>query len=82
MNNAQVRPVLMIYTKHMTDGTANDLRRASLRWLERFFILLFVTLAVWYLIGWWALVPGALGALVLVRSSNTYRVAGKLDEPR
>jgi hypothetical protein len=49
MNNAQVRPVLMIYKKHMTDGTATELRRASLKWLERFFMLLFVTLAVWYL---------------------------------
>ena len=66
----------------MDNNIAHDLRRVSLEWLERFFILLFVTLAVWYLFGWWALVPGALGALVLVRSINTYRMAGKLDEPR
>ena len=64
------------------DTTANDLRRASLKWLERFFILLFVTLAVCYMFRWWALIPGTLAALVLVRSVNTYRVAGKLDEAR
>ena len=61
------------------DTTAQDLRRTSLKWLGRFFVLLFVTLAVWYLFGWWALVPGTLAALVLVRSVNTYRVAGQLD---
>ena len=66
----------------MTDGTANELRHASLKWLERFFILLFVTLAVWYLFGWWALIPGVLAALVLVRYINTYRVAGQLDDVR
>ena len=63
----------------MNDGTANDLRRISLKWIERFFILLFVTLAVWYLLGWWALLPAA---LVLVRSINTARVAGRLDDAR
>jgi hypothetical protein len=66
----------------MDNNIAHDLRRASLKWLERFFILLFVTLAVWYLSGWWALIPGVLTALVLVRSVNTYRVAGRLDEAR
>ena len=64
------------------DTTAQDLRCASLKWLERFFISLFVTLAVWYLFGWWALIPGVLAALVLVRSINTYRVAGQLDDVR
>ena len=66
----------------MTDGTANELRRASIKWLERFFILLFVTLAVWYLFRWWAILPGVIAAAILVRSINTYRVAGQLDEPR
>ena len=64
----------------MTDGTADDLRRASLRWLERFFILLFVTLAVWYLLGRWALIPGTVAVAILVRSINTYRVANLLDK--
>ena len=63
----------------MDNNIAHDLRRASLKWLERFFILLLVALAVWYLFRWWALVPGVLALLVLVRSINTYRVAGQLD---
>jgi hypothetical protein len=58
---------------------AHDLRRTSLKWLERFFILLFVTLAVWYLFKWWALIPGIIITLLLLRSINTYRMAGKLD---
>ena len=61
------------------DTTAHDLRRASLKWLGRFFVLLFVTPAVWYLFGWWALIPGTLVLVVPVRSVNTYRVAGRLD---
>ena len=80
MNNAQVRPVLMIYKKHMTDGTATELRRASLKWLERFFMLLFVTLAVWYLFRWWAMIPGIVAVLILVRSINTFRMAKLLDK--
>ena len=66
----------------MDNNIAHDLRRASLIWLERFFILLFVSLAVWYLFGWWALIPGTLAVLVLVRSVNTHRVAARLDEAR
>ena len=64
------------------DTTAHDLRRASLKWLERFFILLFATLAVWYLFRWWALIPGTFAVLVLVRSINAARVAKLLDEAR
>jgi hypothetical protein len=33
----------------MDNNIAHDLRRASLKWFERFFILLFITLVVWYL---------------------------------
>jgi hypothetical protein len=33
----------------MDTGACHVLRRASLKWLDRFFILLFLTLAVWYL---------------------------------
>jgi hypothetical protein len=61
------------------DTTAHDLRRVSLKWLEYFFLLLFVTLAVWYLLDWWALIPGTVATLVLVRCINTYRLAGLLD---
>jgi hypothetical protein len=32
------------------NSIANDLRRASLKWFECLFILLFVALAVWYLL--------------------------------
>ena len=63
----------------MDNNIAHDLRRASLKWLERFFILLFVTLAVWYLFGWWALIPGIVAVFILVRSVNTFRVANLLD---
>ena len=66
----------------MDNNIAHDLRHTSLKWLERFFILLFVTLAVWYLFRWWELVPGTFAALVLVRSINTYLVAGQIDETR
>ena len=62
------------------DTTAHDLRRASLKWLERFFFLLFVTLAVAYLFRWWALIPGIIAVLILVRSINTSRVANLLDK--
>ena len=62
------------------DTTADDLRRASLKWLEIFFFLLFVTLAVWYLFRWWALIPGIVSALILVRSINTSRMANLLDK--
>jgi hypothetical protein len=60
------------------DTTAHDLRRATLKWLERFFILLFVNLAVWYRFRWWALIPGVLAVLLLVRSINTALVADQL----
>ena len=63
----------------MDNNIAHDLRRACIKWLERFLILLFVTLAVWYLFRWWVLVPGTLAAVFLVRSINTARVAGKID---
>ena len=68
--------------KETDDNTAHDLRRASLKWLERLFLLLFVTLAVWYLFKWWALIPGIIAILLLVRSINTARVADQLDETR
>ena len=64
------------------DTTAYDLRRASLKWLEIFFLLLFVSLAVWYLSGWWALIPGIITVLILVRSINTSRMANLLDKHR
>jgi hypothetical protein len=60
--------------------TTHDLRRVSLKWLERFFFLLFVTLAVWYLFRWWALIPGLFAVLILVRSINTSRMANLLDK--
>ena len=61
------------------DTTAHDLRRASLRWLEWFFFLLFITLAVWQLFRWWAILPWVIAGLILVRSINTNRVANLLD---
>ena len=72
----------MITPSDTQDTTAHDLRRASLKWLEWFFFLLFITLAVWYLLRWWALFPGILAALILVRSINTNRVANLLDKRR
>lgn len=54
----------------------------SLKWLERHFLLLFVTLAVWSLFRRWALIPGIFTMLILMRSINTSRVANLLDEHR
>lgn len=68
--------------KDMHDNTAHDLRHTSLKWLERFFLLIFVTLAVWYLFRWWALIPGIIAVLILVRSINMARVANLLDKNR
>ena len=64
------------------DNTAQDLRRVSLKWLMRFFFLVFVTLAVWCLFRWWSLIPGIITMLVLVRSINTARMAKLLDGNR
>jgi hypothetical protein len=64
------------------DTTAHDLRRASLKWLEWFFFLLFITLATWYLFRWWAVLPGVIAGLILVRSINANRVANLLDGRR
>jgi hypothetical protein len=75
--------MIAMETHRVADNkTAQDLSRVSLIWLERFFILLFVTLAIRYLFRWWALIPGTLAELVLVRSINTARVAGRIDEAR
>lgn len=74
------RYMIDMETHRLTDGpTAHDLRRASLKWLEIFFFLLFVTLAGWYLFRWWALIPGLFAMLILVRSVNTFRMANLLD---
>ena len=72
----------MTPTQETSDSTTRDLRIASLRWLEWFFLLLFVTLAVWQLFGLWALIPGVVALLLLVRSINTSRVANLLDRQR
>jgi hypothetical protein len=64
----------------MNQQIAYNLRRTSLKWLEYFFMLLFVTLAVWYLFRWWAAIPGTFAALVLVRSINTSRVATLIEK--
>ena len=61
-------------------AAAHDFRRVSLKWLERFFFLLFVTLAAWYPFRWWTLTPGIFGMVILVRSINTSRMANLLDK--
>ena len=70
----------MVSPNAKPDTTADDLRRVSLKWLVRFFFLLFVTLAAWYLFRWWSLIPGIAAVLILVRSINTSRVANLLDK--
>ncbi len=62
------------------NNIAHELRRASLKWLERFFILFFVTLTFWYLFRWWSVIPGIFAVLILVRSINTARMANLLDK--
>jgi hypothetical protein len=64
----------------MDNNIAHDLRRASLKWLERFFLLLFMTLTLWYLFRWWALISGIFAMVILVRSINTSRMANLLDK--